>query len=399
MNFKNIISFALILFAVQNANAEEFKILNFYENGNDLAARKYERQNINEEACALIKVRTDLTGLNFNANLGIVGNVNKKDGDYWVYVSPGEQRIKFIKEGYIAKSYSIPLVVESSKVYVLELTGTGEGDILDQNLVKTTFRFNKPQVYIAKNKGAPVQVNGKVAEYRLPKGTYHFRFSKEGFKDVERDIVVEEEQLIDVDLEVGQKEQSLRLPGIITINSEPSKADIFLNNQKIGQTPYTGQVIAGSYDLSLKMDLYHTYRGSFSLSEGESKELPEISLKPKFGYLTILSEPLRAEISLDGKFLGSAPITRRKIESGKHIIEARMDMYHTHTETITIEDGDDAKPTLTLKPAFGKLVVESEPEGAKVFLDGKQVGTTPYRDERILSGSYELKVTQPLWSE
>lgn len=41
-----------------------------------------------------------------------------------------------------------------------------------------------------------------------------------------------------------------------------------------------------------------------------------------------------------------------------------------------------------LDPAFGTLVIESEPSGAKVVVGGKEVGLTPYRNERMASGEH-----------
>ncbi|MCF8232777.1 MAG: PEGA domain-containing protein [Bacteroidales bacterium] len=396
---KTIFLFGLFLFMSLLSEASEFKILDFYKNESDLAARRYERTDINDQKCALIKVRTDLEGLKFNTNMGVVGDIERKEGDYWVYVSPNEQRIKFIKEGYISKTFSFPASIQSSAVYVLELTGTGQGEILGKDLVKTTFRMNTSGVYISKNNAAPTQATGEVAEYQLPKGSYTFTFSKEGYQDITRKITVEEEKVLDITLEEGRQESSFKLPGIITITSKPEGADVLLNNQKVGVTPFKDEIIAGQYDLTLKKDLYHTYNASFTLKEGKTKELPDIEITPKFGYIAITADPQQAEIFLDGKSLGTAPVSRRKIESGKHTLRAEYALYHTKTKEITIEDGDDKAISLTLDPAFGSLKVESEPKGADVFLDGEKVGTTPYADEKIASGVYELRVTKKLWNE
>lgn len=396
---KTIFLFGLFLFMSILSEAAEFKILNFYKNKQDLAARKYVREDINGNLCALIKVRTDLDGLKFSSNIGVVGDIERKEGDYWVYVSPGERRMKIIKDGYITKIFSFPIAIRSSRVYVLELTGTGEGEIIDKNLVKTTFRMNTDGVYISKGNAAPTQAAGNVAEFQLPKGSYTFTFSKQGFQDVTKDIAVEEEQVIDVTLEKGEQQSSFKLPGIVIINSQPQGAEVLLNNQKMGVTPFKDQVIAGEYKLTLKKDLYHTYSGSFSLGEAKRKELPKIKLQPKFGYIAVSSKPAGAEIFLDGQSLGTAPIARREIESGKHTLRAEYALYHDKTKSFTIDDGDDRQVELQLDPAFGSLKVESEPRGAEVFIDGEKVGTTPYADEKIASGVYELRVTKPLWNE
>ncbi|MCF8303198.1 MAG: PEGA domain-containing protein [Bacteroidales bacterium] len=397
---RNFILLAITLLLIPTAlSAGEFKVLNFYKAPNDIAAIRYERTDINGEECALIKVRTGLSGVTILPNAGAVGDVSYKEGDYWVYVSPGEQQLKFVKEGFIAKTFSFPMPIESSTVYVLELTGTGDKQALDEDLIKTTFRFNVSQVYISRGGVAPVQSTGTVAEFQLPKGNYSFTYSKEGYSEVNRNITVEEERVIDIRLQEGQEQTTMKLPGIITITSEPAGADVLLNNQKVGVTPYTDQIIAGVYDLTLKKNLYHTYSATFSLAEGDTKELPRIKLTPRFGYIAVNSEPSGAEIFLDGKSLGTAPIPRQKIESGNHTLRAEMDLYHSETLEFTIADGDDISPKLTLDPAFGSLTVNSEPSGARVYLDDEMIGTTPHTENRLASGNYELRVTKDLWNE
>lgn len=394
-----ILFIGFLLLATTTTTAGDFKVLNFYKAPNDLSARRYDRTDINGNQCALIKVRTDLDGLTILPNAGAVGDVSYKEGDYWVYVSPGEQQLKFVKEGFIAKPFSFPMPIESSTVYVLELTGAGDKQALDENLIKTTFRFNVSQVYISRGGAAPVQSTGTVAEFQLPKGNYSFTFSKEGYNEVSRDITLEKEQVIDISLQEGQEQTTMKLPGIINITSEPAGADVLLNNQKVGVTPFQDNIIAGDYELTLKKDLYHPYSATFSMTEGDTKELPVIEMTPRFGYIAVNSEPGGAEIILDGKSLGTAPIPRQKIESGKHTLRAEMDLYHSETLELTIADGDDISPKLTLDPAFGNLTVNSEPSGARVYLDGEMIGTTPHTENRLASGNYELRVTKDLWNE
>lgn len=47
----------------------------------------------------------------------------------------------------------------------------------------------------------------------------------------------------------------------------------------------------------------------------------------------------------------------------------------------------------TLQPVFGFLSVTSKPEnGATVFIDGNKVGETPYKSDKLKSGTYKIKI-------
>ena len=59
--------------------AEEFKVKNFKHDPADISARKYSRKNVNEDECALIRIRSDLNGVTFNPRRGVTGNVNDRE--------------------------------------------------------------------------------------------------------------------------------------------------------------------------------------------------------------------------------------------------------------------------------------------------------------------------------
>jgi len=96
MKRRLLISIALVMGFVTNVLADEFVVKNFKLAPSDISARKYERLDINDEKCALIKIRTDIDGLSFDPRLGAEGNVEFKNGEYWLYVTSGEKVIKII---------------------------------------------------------------------------------------------------------------------------------------------------------------------------------------------------------------------------------------------------------------------------------------------------------------
>lgn len=382
----------ILLLLANSLKADEFEIINFYKDSDDLSAIRFQRTNINGEKCALIKIRTDLSGLKFNANIGVVGDVQKKDGDYWVYVSPGEQRMKFIKEGFISKSYNFPEPIEGSSVYVLKLTNTDNKSLLDENLVKVMFRFNVNKVYISRNNGAPVHSMGKVAEFKLPPGNHSFTFTKNGYQDLKKEYTIEKEDVFEVQLVEGSSETPLDLPGIVTINSKPPGAEVYLNSQKIGVTPFVDQVIAGDYELALKKDLYAAYTGSFSIEEGETKELPLIKLNRITGEININSNAEGATIFIDGKEAGKSPLQDYELNEGQHTIRLEHPDYHTQEHTVQLKKGESLELTVELEDNVGTLIVDSEPQGATVYLDGVRIGNTPLNKKNVRAGKYDLRV-------
>ena len=109
----------LIVFLQTTLFAAEFEVISFSKDPSDLSALKFPRKDINDENCALIKVRSDITGLMFDTNMGVTGLIEYKDGEYWIYVSPYERIVEIFRSGFAKFVYPIENVVEPATVYVM----------------------------------------------------------------------------------------------------------------------------------------------------------------------------------------------------------------------------------------------------------------------------------------
>lgn len=394
---KRIFHLLLLLISTQIINAQEFDVRREVKDDPlDLAARRYEKRTVNDEPCALIKITTYIKGMQFDSNIGIVEVEHQNDG-YWVYVAPRERRIRLMAENYISLDVNLPEPAKPHMVYNLIVAPKGIHHISD--LVRLTFRMNESNVYIRSGEGAPVLSPSNNAVFNVPKGEQTYRFIKEGFEEKEITISVEEEKIVDITLTSGVATTKLALSGHVLITSEPSGADVFLNEQRVGTTPFQGRNIAGQYTLLLQYPLYYDHIEQFELDEGATVNLPKINMKPRFGYWQINSTPTDAEVLIDGKLVGTTPLTHGQISSGSHVLTVRKSLYHSHTENFNIEDGEDKRFNISLKEAYGNLEITSDPTGAMVFIDGRIVGTTPYINPQQPSGNYSIRLTKDLYSD
>ncbi len=378
--------------------ANEFVVDSFEEQQNDLSLQRTPKKDVNGDLCGLIKISTDITGITF-PDKDIV-NIQAKTGEYWIYVSPGKKYLKLTNAGYAAYMYSFPnnISIQSDCVYSLKLKSKGASAV-DENLLLLTLKMNVSDVVIIKNGTSSNIAKLNQVQYRLPAGEYNFKFVKQGYANQEITVKMDkQEETRDITLVAGQSQEKIKLPGIVMISSEPNQAEVFINNQKVGVTPYTDEVIAGDHQLMLRKNLYDSYSSAFKVVEGQTVELPLIKMTPKYGYYAVQSVPEGARIFLDGKLVGISPIPRNTISSGAHQIKAEMEMYHPKEQEVIIKNGDDKNIAVNLTPAFGILEITSYPEtGGKVFIDDKEVGLTPYLNPKMMSGSYQVRIEKLLW--
>ena len=122
-----LLSFVLLFAAISSALAQELTVKSFKLAGSDLTAQTQPRKDLNDRNCALIKVGVGLQGVQFEG--GIMGNVENKTGEYWVYMPQGNRQLKVKHANYAPvmvtfADYGVEKL-ESNRTYELIITASG----------------------------------------------------------------------------------------------------------------------------------------------------------------------------------------------------------------------------------------------------------------------------------
>ncbi len=357
----------------------------------------------NGKVCAAVLIESDLDGFYFQANNGIV-KLNHLPGRDFIFVSPGERVIEINKSGFlplkiILREYGIKL--ESGQTWALKVTGDKPGlASADKDLFDIIFTLNQDSVYSFYSNYFPTLSKTNVISYKLPVGNYTFTFQKRGFADIIKTISLSENYSETVRMIAGKSElKKVQFPGIVQLSSDPQGAEIIMNGQKIGVTPYQGEATPGRYEVELRKLLYHSDLSSFTVDESKTISIKR-PLKPRFGFLSVKCSTPNAEIILDGKNIGPPPIIKKAIESSKHSITLSAPLYYSISKDFVIEDGKEVSLDTVLTPAFGSLEITTMPEaGANVYIDDARAGVTPFKKENMASGKYHIRVTKNLFAD
>jgi TPR repeat protein len=111
---------------------------------------------------------------------------------------------------------------------------------------------------------------------------------------------------------------------------------------------------------------------------------------PAPGALVIMSDPAGAEVLDDsGKNLGKSPMELKGLPGGKSWNgQLELEGYSNAPIRADVQSGDTTMvPLVKLQATPQKVVVTSEPSGAKVMQGGVQVGETPWESPAIAPGS------------
>lgn len=100
-----------------------------------------------------------------------------------------------------------------------------------------------------------------------------------------------------------------------------------------------------------------------------------------------------AEVFLDGRSLGPAPITTY-LPPGVHQLRVVADRHDPFVRRIEVGEGKTLEVSATLVPGRGTAEWIG-PAGARLFLDGEPRGVLPIRLPDLAAGSYEWRVEAP----
>lgn len=155
----------------------------------------------------------------------------------------------------------------------------------------------------------------------------------------------------------------------LIVTSEPEGADVFINEQYVGVTPYQAKMEIGIYNYRIEKSMYYNEAGKFELIEEERTNLTS-TLKPNFGYVKINTLPEQgASVEIDDKETnGITPFTSQKLTSGEHTLTLKKVMFNPKTIDFTITDGQTTNLNIDLEPNFAEVTVTTNPE-ADIYID------------------------------
>ena len=143
----------------------------------------------------------------------------------------------------------------------------------------------------------------------------------------------------------------------------------------------------------------------------EAVKAPAVPRPDLIGHLLIRSTPPGARVFVDDRDVGKTPAAVRDVAVGTHRVRVTQDGYATEERSVMItrRRPTQAMAVVLKRPAparakaettiprtaagvGGVLVVESRPAGAKVFLDGKLIGTTPLSMPAVSAGQHTVRL-------
>jgi len=359
-----------IIFLV--AHADEFVVRSFYADVSDLSAVKHPRTDVNDDFCALIKIRTDLRNLRFDSNSNIVGDVVAEKGEFWLYVSPGERHISIFREGFITLSYNIPIPIQSSKVYMMELTNKEKASAATGSMIIETI---PPGASVDIEQLPDIKRTTPAQLSNYPAFPYSVTISKSRYKTVDTILTIQPGE------EIVHNIPLVPMWGDLVITVEPADADIFIDNVFLGKGSQQllaaeKGIEAGPHTFIARLAGYYTEEKTMEIKRGDNGSI-QFFLKQIKGTLRLATEPAGVMAYLNGNFLGNPPLTQ-ELQIGEYRLSFQKEGYLTIEKNVLIIENQTTTINEFL-PHTRSVKIVSFPEGADIYLNGNYAGKTPQK--------------------
>lgn len=412
---KNLITplllLALALLFSVSANAQRrltFRIADFTLAEEDMTARNpnYQKTDPDGARYAIIKVTSDNPNddlKSYKFDFGYLESfVEPHDDALWVYVRQNAKKISIRREGYVSISqYNLGLTIQQGRTYKMLLSAQMP-EVRHRIVQFRVTPANEGAIVKVKREGSDggfelwgaVDAGGGKAQ-RLETGhVYLYEVTAEHYAKAEGRIVLayaEENHVEKVTLKpnYGYLE--------VTGGDDVAGAEIYVNDRRIGTVPYTSKErwdVRDDYRIIVsKGELYKTFNSTFAIRKGETTKITPRLLQD-FAETTI-TVPDNAEILVDNISRGRGSWTG-SLKAGTYTVECRLDERHRPSRRqITVRP--NMAETFAMDapaPITGSIYVNSNPLGATILLDGKEVGQTPWEIRNVMVGEHTVRVNQ-----
>jgi len=296
--------------------------------------------------CSALRIISTIEGLQYDSYMGIV-QIDDLENEDIVFVLPQEQAIELYHQNY--EPYRIDFArygIQLNPKEMWEISiSEGSGEISNtaptqvQITIKTTPALSK--YYID---GNYIGVN---ENFTVTSGQHLLEIKKMGYTTFKKNIYVSQTN--------NFFQYVLEKEGGVAVNQPPV-------NYQPQQPAYQPQ--------------------------------PQVSSSSTVGSIKIESNPSDAEIYINGnKLPKNSPAVIDNLVFGDYKVELKLSGYSGEI-SVKLNSPEQKSIFLDLNPLYGKIDVQSQPEGSDIHLDGNMVGKTPMVIENVSKGFHTIKITK-----
>lgn len=293
-----------------------------------------------------------------HSDIDIDGGLRLQLADRYLLRS-GEYGLRIAAEGYHPLVRSLHIGKEQNQHYAFDLPP------LPGRLRVDTGPVINAQVFIDDTaRGITPAVIGEIAA-----GEHRLRVSADRYFSFEDTIMIEgldHEQLVSLLLKPAWAD--------VTFVAEPAGADVFVDEELLGQTPLTTGIVQGSHRVRIQLAGFKPWQNEIDVTANSAMNFTGIRLQPADAVVFLVSEPPRANVTVDGEYKGVTPLELALTPEQTSTIRLFKQGYQPASRQVTVGSGSQQRLQLTLAPELVTIEFRVTPADAELYIDDRSYG-------------------------
>ncbi|MFK8026477.1 MAG: PEGA domain-containing protein [Gammaproteobacteria bacterium] len=161
---------------------------------------------------------------------------------------------------------------------------------------------------------------------------------------------------------------------LVSFDSVPSAAQVWLDGEKHGSTPLQLEVNAGRHHLELVHPDYEAYISDFVVLPNQPLDLGAIELGRDPSHLIVKSTPAGASVFVNEQERGSTPLTMTLSPNVDYKLRFAKSGYRELSRSVRVKAGESKSIDVGLQAILASIHLEVEPKTAMIIVNGKLQG-------------------------
>jgi len=212
-----------------------------------------------------------------------------------------------------------------------------------------------------------------------------------------------------VEIEGLDKEQQLEAKLIpawaeVTVATNPPGAGIFVDDELLGQTPRTLEILEGKHKIRVKLGGYKLWQEDINIIAKKAVDFQDIELELADAVVFLASDPPRASATVNGEYKGLTPLELALTPGKESSIRLFKQGYKSANRKVQVKSGEEKRLVVKLAAELVDVEFNITPNDARLFINGRaqndsnvtlQLPAKTHRIEVRREGfvSYKTKIT------
>lgn len=179
----------------------------------------------------------------------------------------------------------------------------------------------------------------------------------------------------------------------ISFVSTPPGAEIMVDGQVLGLTPYTAEVLEGEHELTLKLPAHKAWQDDLLVVAGRDMQIPAVALQRADGLVFIRSQPSGANVTINGEFRGQTPVELALPPGRAHELTLFRSGFNSASRRIETRPNEEQDITVPLVPITSTVKIIASPSDAELYVDGNFKGVANQTLE-LIAASQIIEIRQ-----